>query len=127
MGGISERGSNDEAVNRWRRDIPRMPRRTADLRPKVLRLYMAHPWLATNFPRLREIAYCYATIKIDIVRIPLFHVDAFTEQPFRGNPAGVCFLDSWLDEDQLRKVAAENNLSETAFLVPNKAGYELRW
>jgi PhzF family phenazine biosynthesis protein len=88
---------------------------------------MAHPWLATNFPRLQEIAYCYATIKIDLVRIPLFHVDAFTEQPFRGNPAGVCFLDSWLDEGQLRKVAAENNLSETAFLVPNKAGYELRW
>lgn len=88
---------------------------------------MAHPWLATNFPRLQEIAYCYATIKIDMVRIPLFHVDAFTEQPFRGNPAAVCFLDSWLDEDQLRKVAAENNLSETAFLVPNKAGYELRW
>lgn len=88
---------------------------------------MAHPWLAINFPRLQEIAYCYAAIKIDMVRIPLFHVDAFTEHPFRGNPAAVCFLDSWLDEDRLRKVAAENNLSETAFLVPNKAGYELRW
>ncbi len=66
------------------------------------------------------------------MRIPLFHVDAFTEQPFQGNPAAVCFLDSWLDEDRLRKVAAENNLSETAFLVPAKAGpaqtgYELRW
>ena len=88
---------------------------------------MAHPWLATNFQQLHEIAYCYAKVKIDMVRIPLFHVDAFTEQPFRGNPAGVCFLDSWLDEGRLRKVAAENNLSETAFLVPNKAGYELRW
>lgn len=61
------------------------------------------------------------------MRIPLFHVDAFTEQPFRGNPAAVCFLDSWLDEGRLRKVAAENNLSETAFLVPAKEGYELRW
>jgi PhzF family phenazine biosynthesis protein len=76
---------------------------------------------------LQEIAKCYATIKIDGVRIPLFHVDAFTEQPFRGNPAAVCFLDSWLDEDRLHKVAAENNLSETAFLVPVEAGYELRW
>ena len=76
---------------------------------------------------MQEIANCYVTIKIDRVRIPLFHVDAFTEQPFRGNPAGVCFLDSWLDEGQLRKVAAENNLSETAFLVPAKDGYQLRW
>jgi len=61
------------------------------------------------------------------MRIPLFHVDAFTEQPFRGNPAAVCFLDSWLDEALLRKVAAENNLSATAFLVPWNSGYQLRW
>ncbi|HKV77833.1 MAG TPA: PhzF family phenazine biosynthesis protein [Candidatus Sulfotelmatobacter sp.] len=88
---------------------------------------MAHPWLATNFVPRQEIANYYATIKIDQVRIPLFHVDAFTEKPFRGNPAAVCFLDSWLDEDRLRKVAAENNLSETAFLVPSQAGHELRW
>jgi PhzF family phenazine biosynthesis protein len=88
---------------------------------------MAHPWLATSFVPLREIANCYATIKINRVRIPLFHVDAFTEKPFRGNPAAVCFLDSWLDEGRLRKVAAENNLSETAFLVPAQGGYELRW
>jgi PhzF family phenazine biosynthesis protein len=88
---------------------------------------MAHPGLATNSALLQEITNSYATIKINRVRIPLFHVDAFTEQPFRGNPAAVCFLDSWLDEGQLRKVAAENNLSETAFLVPTQAGYELRW
>jgi PhzF family phenazine biosynthesis protein len=61
------------------------------------------------------------------MRIPLFHVDAFTEQPFRGNPAAVCLLDSWLDEGLLRKVAAENNLSATAFLVPWNGGYQLRW
>src|SRR4029077_9044301 len=104
-----------------------MPRGTRHLRPRVLKLYMAHPWLATSFVPLREIANCYATIKINRVRIPLFHVDAFTEKPFRGNPAAVCFLDSWLDEGRLRKVAAENNLSETAFLVPAQGGYELRW
>jgi PhzF family phenazine biosynthesis protein len=61
------------------------------------------------------------------MRIPLFHVDAFTEQPFRGNPAAVCFLDSWLDEGRLHKVAAENNLSATAFLLESTEGYELRW
>jgi PhzF family phenazine biosynthesis protein len=95
--------------------------------PRVLRLYMAYPCLATNVLLVQEIANCYATVKIDQVRIPLFHVDAFTEQPFQGNPAAVCFLDAWLDEGKLRKVAAENNLSETAFLVPAKTGYELRW
>jgi PhzF family phenazine biosynthesis protein len=61
------------------------------------------------------------------MRIPLFHVDAFTEQGFRGNPAAICFLDSWLDEVLLRKVAAENNLPATAFLVPGEGGCELRW
>jgi PhzF family phenazine biosynthesis protein len=61
------------------------------------------------------------------MRIPLFHVDAFTDQPFRGNPAAVCFLDSWLDESLMRGVAAENNLSATAFVVTVEQGYELRW
>jgi len=61
------------------------------------------------------------------MRIPLFHVDAFTDRPFHGNSAAVCLLDSWLDDAQLRKVAAENNLSATAFVVPAKNLYELRW
>ena len=61
------------------------------------------------------------------MRIPLFHVDAFTNRPFAGNPAAVCLLDEWLDDDFLRKVAAENNLSETAYLVPRGERYELRW
>ena len=61
------------------------------------------------------------------MRIPLFHLDAFAEQPFRGNPAAVCLLDSWLDEHLLRQVAAENNLSATAFVVTASDGYELRW
>jgi len=65
--------------------------------------------------------------KIDLVRIPIFHVDAFAEGPFSGNPAAVCLLDSWLDDGWLRKVAAENNLFATAFLVPNGDGYQLRW
>jgi PhzF family phenazine biosynthesis protein len=61
------------------------------------------------------------------VRIPLFHVDAFASQPVTGNPAAICFLDSWLDDEALRKVAAENNLSATAFLVAVNDTYELRW
>ena len=61
------------------------------------------------------------------MRIPLSHVDAFTQERFRGNPAAICFLDSWLDEGLLRKVAAENNLSATAFVVPREGRYELRW
>jgi len=61
------------------------------------------------------------------MQIPLFHVDAFTDSAFKGNPAAVCFLDFWLDDSILRKVAAENNLPATAFLVPFGSGYELRW
>jgi predicted PhzF superfamily epimerase YddE/YHI9 len=58
---------------------------------------------------------------------PLFHVDAFTATPFAGNPAAVCPLESWLDDATLRSVAAENNLSETAYLVRRADDYELRW
>jgi PhzF family phenazine biosynthesis protein len=61
------------------------------------------------------------------MRIPLFHVNAFTHEPFRGNPAAVCPLQAWLDDETLRKVAAENNLSETAFFVPGPGHYDLRW
>jgi len=66
------------------------------------------------------------------MRVPLFHVDAFIGRAFTGNPAAVCLLDAWLDDESLRKVAAENNLSETAFLVPRPdlpgAGhFDLRW
>ncbi len=65
--------------------------------------------------------------KIVPLRIPIFHVDAFAEGPFSGNPAAVCLLDSWLDDGLLLKVAAENNLFATAFLVPAGNGYQLRW
>src|SRR5579864_884518 len=61
------------------------------------------------------------------MRVPLFYVNAFPHQPFSGNPAAVCLLNSWLDDGWLRKVAAENNLSATAFLVPRANAYEIRW
>ncbi len=61
--------------------------------------------------------------------LPVFHVNAFTRVPFAGNPAAVCPLANWLDDGRLREVAAENNLSETAFFVPrgNDNDYDLRW
>ena len=65
--------------------------------------------------------------KIRQMRIPLFHLNAFTKQPFSGNPAAVCPLQVWLDDAVLLKVAAENNLSETAFFVPRDDVYDLRW
>ena len=61
------------------------------------------------------------------MRIPLYQVDAFTSKVFSGNPAAVCLLDCWLDDPILQAIAAENNLSETAFLVRNAIGFDLRW
>jgi PhzF family phenazine biosynthesis protein len=57
----------------------------------------------------------------------LYHLNAFTSKPFAGNPAAVCPLAEWLDDGLLQAVAAENNLSETAFFVPWRDQYELRW
>ena len=49
--------------------------------------------------------------------IPLYQVDAFTDEVFKGNPAAVCPLEKWLTDAQLQSIANENNLSETAFFV----------
>ena len=54
-------------------------------------------------------------------------VDAFTGKPFSGNPAAVCVMDSWPSEEVMMKLVMENNLSETAFIVKEEAGYHLRW
>ena len=54
-------------------------------------------------------------------------VDAFTDKPFAGNPAAVCVMDHWPSEEAMMKLAMENNLSETAFIVKEKEGYHLRW
>lgn len=61
------------------------------------------------------------------MEIPLYQIDAFTDRIFGGNPAALCPLDAWLDDALLQSIAAENNLSETAFLVPQDDGYHLRW
>ena len=54
-------------------------------------------------------------------------VDAFTNKVFSGNPAAVCVMDEWPEETWMMQLAAENNLSETAFIVKEEAGYHLRW
>ena len=59
--------------------------------------------------------------------IRLLQVDTFTDRVLGGNPAAVCPLDAWLDEATMQAIAAENNLSETAFMVADGAGYRLRW
>lgn len=56
-----------------------------------------------------------------------FIVDAFEDGPFTGNPAAVVPLENWLDDDIMQSIAAENNLSETAFFVPEGDSYGLRW
>ncbi len=61
------------------------------------------------------------------MKIPLYQIDAFTDRLFSGNPAAVCPLDEWLPEEMMQSIAAENNLSETAFFVPSEGGYQLRW
>jgi len=59
--------------------------------------------------------------------ITIYQVDAFTPKVFSGNPAAVCILAEWLNEDLMQMIANENNLSETAFAVPIEEHYEIRW
>ncbi len=61
------------------------------------------------------------------IEIPIYQVDAFSSELFAGNPAAVCPLNEWLDDTKMQAIAAENNLSETAFFVPVDDGYHLRW
>jgi predicted PhzF superfamily epimerase YddE/YHI9 len=61
------------------------------------------------------------------MEIALYQIDAFASKLFEGNPAAVCPLDEWLPEQTMQSIAAENNLSETAFFVPKDNGYHLRW
>lgn len=61
------------------------------------------------------------------MKIPLYQIDAFTTELFHGNPAAVCPLEEWLEDDRLQAIAAENNLSETAFFTKKQDHYVLRW
>jgi PhzF family phenazine biosynthesis protein len=61
------------------------------------------------------------------MKISIFQVDAFSDQLFKGNPAAVCPLTEWLPDELMQNIAQENNLAETAFIVPANEGYEIRW
>ena len=61
------------------------------------------------------------------MRIPIYQVDAFASELFRGNPAAVCPLESWLPDATMQSIAAENNLAETAFYVLEGDAYRIRW
>ncbi len=59
--------------------------------------------------------------------LQVYHVDAFADEVFKGNPARVCPLTEWLDDETMQKIAAEYNVSETAFFVKEEEGYRIRW
>jgi len=61
------------------------------------------------------------------MKLPIYQIDAFASRPFEGNPAAVCPLDAWLPDALMQAIAAENNLSETAFFVPEEEGFRIRW
>lgn len=61
------------------------------------------------------------------MKLPYFEVAAFTSKPFGGNPAGVCLLEKPLPEPLMQSIAAENNLAETAFVVPRDGEFDIRW
>lgn len=61
------------------------------------------------------------------MKLSIYQIDAFANQPFEGNPAAVVPLDVWLSDDVMQSIAEENNLAETAFFVPSKKGFNIRW
>src|SRR5260370_32051371 len=75
-------------------------------------------WLLVASPRVD-----YKTL----MSTPLFHVDAFTDRPFAGNPAGVCLLSEDREDAWMQNIAREMNLSETAFLRRREGHWDLRW
>src|SRR5437667_2152396 len=67
------------------------------------------------------------TDRVAVPTLPMWQVDAFTSRPFGGNPACVVMLERWLEPETMQAIAAENNLSETAFVVPEGSEYTIRW
>jgi len=61
------------------------------------------------------------------MKLTLYQIDAFASKVFAGNPAAVCPLEKWLEDDLMQAIAMENNLSETAFFVPDNGVFNLRW
>tara|TARA_B100001564_G_scaffold71078_1_gene56452 strand:- start:92 stop:874 length:783 start_codon:yes stop_codon:yes gene_type:complete len=61
------------------------------------------------------------------MKIPIYQVDAFASELFKGNPAAVCPLDEWLPDHIMQNIAMENNLSETAFFLEDSGSFQIRW
>ena len=61
------------------------------------------------------------------MKLTLYQIDAFTNRVFSGNPAAVCILDSWMESSLMQKIAQENNLAETAFVLQKNSVFEIRW
>src|SRR6056297_2405599 len=61
------------------------------------------------------------------MRLPIYQIDAFTSSIFQGNPAAVVLLDEWVENKLMQEIAAENNLSETAFIKKDNGEYSIRW
>ena len=61
------------------------------------------------------------------MKIPIYQVDAFASELFKGNPAAVCPLDGWLPDHIMQNIAMENNLSETAFFLEDNGSFQIRW
>ncbi len=61
------------------------------------------------------------------MKVPIYQVDAFTSEVFKGNPAAVCPLKEWLPDEVMQNIAMENNLSETAFFIEDNEFYQIRW
>ena len=61
------------------------------------------------------------------MKIPIYQVDAFASELFKGNPAAVCPLNEWLPDQIMQNIAMENNLSETAFFLEDSGSFQIRW
>lgn len=61
------------------------------------------------------------------MKLPIYQIDAFATECFKGNPAAICPLEKWLEDEVMQAIAAENNLSETAFYIATKTGFHIRW
>jgi predicted PhzF superfamily epimerase YddE/YHI9 len=57
----------------------------------------------------------------------IFQIDTFTDKMFHGNPVAICWLEEWLNDELLKAIALENNLSETAFVIERPEGFQIRW
>lgn len=61
------------------------------------------------------------------MELAIYQIDAFAQRTFEGNPAAVCPLQAWLPDEMLQRIALENNLSETAYIVKEGNNYAIRW